>query len=152
MSVRSFSYTALLIIDITNKLFNNKWCYFFVQLTFIDMKARTQHYVLKISVRKISVRNFPRALISVRKISVGNFPRALISVRKFPSTQLSVRIFPCGTFLVRIFPRPLSTEFNSPDHLWIFWHCLCLFKVHFASCSSEKEHRCCTKIQINRCF
>ena len=53
--------------------------FFFVQLTFIDMKARTQQYVLK---------------ISVRKISVGNFPRALISVLKFPSTQLSVRHFP----------------------------------------------------------
>ena len=77
------------------------------------MKARTQHYVLKISVRKISVRNFPRALISVRKISVGNFPRALISVRKFPSTQLSVRIFPCGTFLVRIFPRPGQNIYNA---------------------------------------
>ena len=56
------------------------------------MKARTQHYVLK---------------ISVRKIPVGNFPRALISVLKFPSTQFSVRVFPCGTFLVRFFPRPL---------------------------------------------
>ena len=59
------------------------------------MKARTQRYVLK---------------ISVRKISVGNFPRALISVRKFASTILSVRIFPCGAFLVCFFPRSGSDK------------------------------------------
>ena len=73
----------------------------------IDMKARTQHYILK---------------ISVRKISMGNFSRAIISVLKFPSTQLSVQNFPRPHFdvvqtlnriyfiYIRLFPSDISIQ------------------------------------------